>query len=272
MKAVLICPSERPSVGFLAETLPLPLVPALGQGLVEYWLSCLACTGFTEVLILAPDRPEKIADAVCRGARWGLRAEVQDPGHEVTLAEARLNYFGHLPTNGPQECLALLDHFPGMAQNPLFGSYQGWFAALKSWLPQAMTPDRVGMREVQPGIWASTRARISSQVQLHAPSWLGHNVFVGQRSVIGPGAILEEGAFIEEDVEIYDSLVGPHTFVGRFAQINDSIAWGDTLVNWKTDSVAKVPDAFVLCALRSPSRGRGAAGLLRHLTNLCLQS
>ena len=60
MKALLICPSERPAVRLLAPNAPLSNVPLLGQSLLEYWLSHLACSGLTQALILAGDRPEKV--------------------------------------------------------------------------------------------------------------------------------------------------------------------------------------------------------------------
>jgi hypothetical protein len=42
MKAVLICPADRPAVAKLAEVAPLPNLPILGESLVEYWLEHLA--------------------------------------------------------------------------------------------------------------------------------------------------------------------------------------------------------------------------------------
>ena len=46
------------------------------------------------------------------------------------------------------------------------------------------------------------------------------------------------------------SHIGPDTFVGRYSEIKDSLAWGDTLINCKLGSAAKVPDSFVLSSLR----------------------
>jgi len=270
MRAVLICPSERPHVRFLAETQPLALAPVLGQSLVEYWLSCLACTGFQEVLLLASDRHEQLQEAIGTGARWGLAVAVREQPQELTPLEARSRYCEQPEGAAGQEWLPVMDHLPGFAQFPLFTSYQGWFSALNVWMPEAITPDRVGVREIQPSVWAGTRSRISSSAELRPPCWLGQSVSIGPRTRVGPGAILEDGALIEEDVQITDSFVGPRTFVGRYSQIKDSIAWGDTLINWKTDSIAKVPDAFLLCALRSPARRRGG-GLFRHLAGLCSQ-
>ena len=55
MKSVLICPSDHLNVRLLAVDTPLAAVPALGQAVVEYWMSHLACSGVKQVLVLASD-------------------------------------------------------------------------------------------------------------------------------------------------------------------------------------------------------------------------
>ena len=51
--------------------------------------------------------------------------------------------------------VVLMDHLPGRPDLPLFESYASWFAALRAWLPRALTPSRVRVSEVSPGIWCS---------------------------------------------------------------------------------------------------------------------
>ena len=267
MKRLLICPSDRTGVSALAEALPLANVPLLGQSLLEYWLSYLSCSGVKEVSILADDRPEKVRALVGTGARWGLMASVVEESRELTSAQALLKYGKELDPATPQDGIAVLDHFPGAPQFPLFASYEGCFQGMQAWMPHANMPDRVGVRELRPGVWTGTHSHISPEAQLHAPCWVGKNVFLGERAVLRPGAIIEDGAFIEPDAVIANSLVAPDTFVGRFTEITDSLAVGSTLINWKTGSVAKVPDPFVLCALRKPA-GVGAAKWLAKLGEL----
>ena len=60
MKALLICPAERPAIGTLAEAVPLVNVPLFGKSLIEYWLEYLSSRDAKEVFILAADRPELV--------------------------------------------------------------------------------------------------------------------------------------------------------------------------------------------------------------------
>jgi hypothetical protein len=85
--------------------------------------------------------------------------------------------------------------------------------------------------------------------------------------VLGPNTVVEDGAFIEPGAAIAQSWIGPDTFVGKFAEITESLASGSTLLNWKTNSVLEVPDPFLLCSLRRPRLAQ-SAGLLTRLSEL----
>jgi NDP-sugar pyrophosphorylase family protein len=267
MKYVLICAGERAEVSSLSAAAPLSNVPLLGQSLLEYWLSHLACSGAKSVIILAHDRPEFVEQTVGDGARWGLNAKVVPESRELAPAQALLKYPPEPGQGAPPDAIALMDHFPGHPGFPLFTGYAAWFDALRNWLPHALTPDRVGIRQVRPGIWAGVNSRISSQANLQPPCWLGQHVFIGANAHIGPGAIVEDGTFVEPAAEVVESWVGPDTFVGQFARIAKSVAFGATLVRWETGSMVQVPDPFLMCALRKPRRLRGA-GLLSRLSEL----
>ena len=151
MNALLICPSRRPSVELLAENFPLSNAPLLGQSLLEYWLGYLACSGIKRVMILADDRPDEVQALIGNGERWGLKTEVVPESRELTPAQALLKYEHELDSAASQSGIAVLDHFPGLSQYPVFTSYRDWFAAVQAWLPLAKTPDRVGLRELKPG-------------------------------------------------------------------------------------------------------------------------
>lgn len=258
MKSILICPSERPGVPILGTADPLCSVPMLGQGLLEYWLSYLACGGAKEVLVLASDRADQVQALVGDGSRWGLKVEVAAKMRELTVEEARSQYGSGGPIN-------VMDHFPELPDRPLFTSYGDWFAALQEWMPRARTPDRAGARELRPGVWVGLHCHISSSAYLCPPCWLGDHVYVGSVATIGPGSILENGAFIEPKARVLDSLVGADTFVGRYVQLKDSIALGDILINWKTSVDAKVRDEFLLCSLRPRQPKKKSPGLLNRI-------
>jgi NDP-sugar pyrophosphorylase family protein len=265
-KALLICPSPRGGVPELAQATPLAAAPLLGESLVEYWLSHLAQAGIKEVRILADDRPEQISKVVGDGARWGLRVEVAPELRELTAAQAQIKYASEFPATG-QNLVAVLDHFPGVQQT-LFTSHADLFLALVQWMPKAKTLDRVGVREVQPGIWLGLHAQISPEAQLRAPCWIGQHVYVGARAVIGPNAVIEDRSFVESGAEIVNSVIGSDTFVGRLAALQKSFAWGSTLVNWETDSVIQVPDAFLLCGLKRVANAKSSERFLHRLFDL----
>jgi NDP-sugar pyrophosphorylase family protein len=256
MKAVLICPSERPQVDVLSLAAAFAAVPMIGQTLLEYWLSDLAGAGVRDVLLLADDRPDQISAIAGEGERWGLRIKVQYEETELTPAQALLKYQKELEVAPPNKHLAVLDHFPGLAQYPLFVNYAGWFAALQAWLPKANTPDRVDFKIVAPGVYSGLRTRIARTAELPPPVWIGGNVIVSDGVVLGPHAYIEKGAVIERHAEVSHSYIGPDTFVGAYAEIHNSIASGSTLLNWRTSSSVQVPDALVLSWLRRPKQGK----------------
>jgi len=255
MKTLLICPSNRPNVSVLGNTTPLVLAPALGQTLVEYWLTYLAGSGARQVQFLSNDRTEHLRELVSDGARWGLTVEVTDESRELSPAEALVKYDLQTgATNGDN--ITVLDHFPGLAEHSLFQSYEDWFAGVRAWMPHARMPDRIGVRQVQPNVWAGLNTHISASAKITGPCWLGKNVFIGTEVTLGPQTIVEDGSFIESHAEVVGSYIGPDTLVGKCVEIKESLASGSTLVNWKTGSVTDVVDAFILCALRTPQSAR----------------
>jgi hypothetical protein len=144
---------------------------------------------------------------------------------------------------------------------PLFESYAGWFAALRAFLPHAVTPDRIGAHEVRPGIWVGLHAQISPSAQLQAPCWIGERVVVCDDAIIGPNAIVEDRAIVERGAQVANSVIGPETFVGRLISVQNSLASGSTLTNWQNGSSVVVPDAYFLCSLGE----RNFAAVTPHL-------
>jgi len=252
MKALLICPAKPDHLAALTETVPLATAPILGKTLLEYWLEQLVIRGAREIFVLASDRPEQVLALAADGARWGLQVSVHPEVHELTPAEARTKYreVGDARWLPAPHDTVFMDHLPAQPEFPLFTSYAAWFAAVMNWLPRAATPDRIGVREIKPGVWTGRHSRIAPDAELHAPCWLGEHVFIGSGASIGPRAVVEDRTFIEAGAKVTESIIGPETFVGEFTEIQDSLAWGDTLINWKFDSCLKVPDSFLLSPLK----------------------
>ena len=210
------------------------------------------------------DRAEQISKIVGAGARWGLKVEITSEVRELTAAQAQIKYAAEFPASAPNN-ISVLDHFPGEPDSPIFTSYANLFAgcdaldaARENGGPRGIS--RSATRESGSG----RHAHVSSEAQFSGPCWIGQHVFVGAKCVIGPNSILEDRAFIESGAEIVNSVIGPDTFVGKLAALRQSFAWGSTLVNWKSDSVAQIADAFLMCGLkRQPNAKRSEKFLVR---------
>ncbi|MDE3084827.1 MAG: hypothetical protein KGJ37_06385, partial [Verrucomicrobiota bacterium] len=267
MKALLICPADRPAVARLAEPAPLAALPFLGKSLVEYWLEHLATRGAKIVLIVTSDHPSHLRAIVGDGARWGICAEIIPESRELSVSEARVRYCDGDSDHWlalPDDAV-LMDHLPGLPEIKLFESYANWFAALQAWRPRTATPDRIGLREISPGVWLGLHARVAPSAQLRAPCWIGANVSIGPDAVIGPEAIVEDRVVVEAGARILHSAIAPETFVGRLTLIKDSLACGPLLINWKTSSCLRVPDAFLLCTFNECRRITQPASWLGRL-------
>ncbi|HLH54525.1 MAG TPA: hypothetical protein VKY92_12995 [Verrucomicrobiae bacterium] len=263
MSTILICPAERKPVAALAKRMPLVTVPVLGQSLLEYWLSALAIRGARDVLVLAHDRAELASEVVGQGQRWGLSVRVIAESRELTPAEALLKYGAQIDPALSQESIVVLDHLPGKPEHPLFSGFDHFFAGVRGWMRSALTPDRVGICEIAADVWTGCHSHISPGAKLKAPCWIGQHVYVGAGAIVGPGAVVENGSFIEPGAELAESWVGSDTFVGRFARIAGSLAWGSTLVDWRIGSAAELADPFLLCALRKPRRAHSPGWFTR---------
>src|SRR5581483_12448107 len=239
-ETLLICPGERAALRFLAQAKPLSHLQAFGQPLLGRWLEHLSVTGVRRVRILASDRPEQVRAMVGDGAQWGLVAEVIVEAHELTVEEARAKY---------RNVKALMvDHFPGLPEYPLFKSPAHWINGLRALFGHLATGTR-GVREIKPGVWVSASARVSPDAELRAPCWIGPHTVVAGDTVIGPMAVLEDRVMVETGVSITNSAVAPETFVGRLAELKDSLVEGSLMINWRTGSCARVPDRGLMCPL-----------------------
>jgi NDP-sugar pyrophosphorylase family protein len=251
MKAILICPADGTGVPRLAESGPLATTPILGDCIVAHWMERLAGLGARQVEVIASDGVAQVREAVGDGARWGVRASVSVSKFEPTQQEVIDKYN---PAGSPDWLPApydvvVMSHLPGRPDFPLFESYAGWFAALAAWMPLALTPARVRVSQVRPGVWIGSRAQVAPSAELIAPCWIGDRASVEDGAVIGPSAIIEDRSVAGSSARVIQSWVGPDTFVGRMTSVTKSIAWGNTLIDWRTDSVLHVPDPFLLSSL-----------------------
>lgn len=271
MKALLICPAERREVAALSESVPLSNLPLFGKALLEHWIEHLVKLGAREILLLATDRPEQVRALVSDGCRWGITITVVPEIRELTIVQARRRY-----RNNDNDWLAaphdvqVMDQFPGNAEQHLFTSYADWMNASAQQLPFAATSDRIGVREIKPGVWVGLHCDIAPDAKLQPPCWIGESVAIGQGAVVGPAAIIENGSFIATRAEIANSHVGPETYVGKEIELRDSIASGATLINWRLNSVIKIADPFLLAPLKPKTSAFATVGILSRITALLI--
>jgi len=251
MKTILICPNQAHGLTVLADIKPIPILPILGEAFICYWMQHLATEKFKEVRIVTSDPAESIIEYVGDGARWGLKIEVFHEVRDLNLDEARKRYKPAGEKDWAPEPLDVTEanHLPGLGQLKPFTSYGDWFQALSQWLPFITRSQRIGMREVSPGAWVGRRTKISPQAKLVGPCWIGDHVQIGKDAVIGPNSFLEDQVVVDAGASIKDSWMGPETFLGTLAELKDSLAWGNTLINWKSGSHTLVPDPFLLSSL-----------------------
>ncbi len=251
MKSLLICLSRRPAVPHLAVSGPLATTPIFGDCIAGHWIEHLTTLGARDIRIIVVDGEDQVRASVGNGARWGVRLEVIGSHVEPTRSEAAEKYKsvdpdGWLPA--PHDIVSM-SHLPGCPQAPLFESYAGWFAGLIAWMPLALTPARIRTAEKSPGVWIGSRSRVSPMAKLFAPCWIGDQVSVEAGATIGPGAILEDRTVVSSKACVTQSWIGPDTFVGPLTSVANSLAWGSTLTDWRTDSSLIVPDPFLLSSL-----------------------
>ncbi len=264
MKTILICPNQASGMPALADSKPLVTLPFLGERFICYWLQHLAVEKYKEVRLITTDPAHTIEEYTGTGSRWGLKIEIFHEVRELTPAEARRRYRPSYETDWPAEPndVLIADHFPGVQGHKVFDSYANWFKGMSLWLPQLSASRRVGLREIEPGVWVGRRSKIARSAKLLAPCWIGDNVRIGADSVIGPMAFVEDQVVVEERSMIVNSWVGPETFVGTLTELKDSLAWGTLLINWKTGSHTQVTDPFLLTSLaeeKGTKAGRGSA-------------
>lgn len=244
MKALVICPAERSEVPALSESVLLGSLRVFGQSFLAHWLESLALNGFRQVHLLTPAGGDQIHAELEGGLRWGVELQVSSEACELPHETARLKY-----RLGAQDQIFVANHLPGSSDRDIFSSYADFFAGLLAWMPTAARHGRVGLKQLRAGIWVGLHSRISPRAILSGPLWIGEDVYIKKDVVLGPNAIVEDRAVIEAESEVTNSLVGLETYVGLATRVRRSLAIGNTLVNWKSNSVAKICDPFLLGVL-----------------------
>ncbi len=84
-------------------------------------------------------------------------------------------------------------------------------------------------REVRPGIWCGTGARISSSARILGPTYIGNRARVRAGAVIAPGTSVEQHSEVDCGTVIEKSSILPHTYLGPGLRVAQSIVSGSRL-------------------------------------------
>lgn len=251
MKSLLVCPPEHSGTPLLSESAPLTHLSLFGKEFISYWVEHLMARGATEIQIIAFDRASQVQTLVDDGSRWGVPIEVISEPCELSLKKIQKKFLAVLDPSQParRSEIFVADHWPGLPEHKLFTSYAIFFQTLRNCFSPAAASNRIGLRQIQPGVWVGLHSQIPSTAKLIAPCWISDNVSIGKNATIGPMAILEGRVVVGSDSIITQSLISPDTYVGRWTMVQDSIALGNTMINWKNGSHIRVADAFLMCSL-----------------------
>ena len=247
MSAHLICPESRPGMEFLAEVMPLALLPFCGKSLIDHTLTELAAEGYRHINLYLSDRPELIRAQVHKGEKWGLQISYHPTKSEMSFEEIETNLQKqNIELNNDD--VFTVDRFPLRTSTSLFSNYENLFEGLRTYLPSA-AENQLGILEEKPGVWIGIGARVPTGTELTAPCWIGRNVYIAENVTIGANSIIEDECLIDKGVKTEQCQVAQRTYVGCDTELRESIAWGPSLVNWRTGSSLVLRDPFLLSRL-----------------------
>jgi len=216
---------------------PLPFVlwPVCGKPLLAYWLDEALRREAETITICATDRPHLIRRWLDLGDYWSKKIPVvtgePPPGGEVHRMDALPGAF---PPANVGEGQRLLEHW--------FSLHRGALAARKG---SALLIDR----EISPGIWAAPGAVIDPSTKLAPPCWIGPRTRIGRGCKLGPDVFVGSRAVIDDDVEVSEAVVCEDTYIGRHTRLEQSVAQGGLLINWKLGVALNIVDDFILAGI-----------------------
>lgn len=248
-RTLLICPADRPGSEFFGARVPLPLLPLLGQTVLDRSLAHLARQGKKTVRVIATDRPAAIRQRIQGGVPWGIQAEVVTDAEEHDPTQALIRHGGHDVVEAIK-----LNVWP-FATEDLWASPQAMLTGLVGCMTDAAR-DTVSMHEVGAGIFISTRAQVSPGATLRAPCWIGAHAIVREGAHVGPGAIVENGAWIDSGASVHHSWVGPSTYLGSGLELEGKFAWGTMVMDAGSCVISEIVDPLLMTDLGSRLRTR----------------
>ncbi len=101
-------------------------------------------------------------------------------------------------------------------------------------------------REIRPGVWIASGARVHSRARIVAPAYVGGETTVGAYAVITRCSNLERCCDIGSGTHIAGSSICSGTRVGRGLFVSESIVDGGGLLHLRKNALVKVTDGRLL--------------------------
>lgn len=112
-------------------------------------------------------------------------------------------------------------------------------------------------REVRPGVWIATGARVHPRARVVAPAYVGADTTVGPYAVITRCSNLERGCDIGAGTYVAGSSILSCTRVGRSLFVSDSMVDGNALLHLRRNTLVKIADASLVGRTKAaPEVGR----------------
>ena len=227
---------------------PLPFIlwPICGKPLLAHWLDEAMRQEAGKITIYATDRPHLVRAWITRGDYWSNPIQV----------------FVGMPMDS-DHTTRIMDSFPGSeASEPVLDGHdliEHWFGIHLHEIRKRKQSRLQIDREISPGVWVGPGALVDPSAHLIPPLWIGRRARVGPQCRIGPNAFVSARAVLDEDVEVIDAIICEDTYIGRHTRLQNSIAKGGMLLNWKLKAVANILDQFVMADLASSKIRAGIA-------------
>lgn len=99
-------------------------------------------------------------------------------------------------------------------------------------------------------VFIADSARVHRGAELSSACVIGEKCRIEKGAVIGKNASIGEGCIIDRGANIKNSIIDAHTYIGRFAALEDSIISGHRIYSRKTDACTYVPEGFWVDSLK----------------------
>ena len=195
--------------------LPFGLWTIGDQCLLHHWLDHAVNQGVSRVHVFAADRPAAVRRVLADSVLWP-RALDFSPRGAATAAPANAT---------------LVDWLPGAAAPP--PPANGWDLITRAAAIERAWLERMTAEPDHALLSIGFSCKIHPQAQLHAPYFIGDEVFIGPGCEIGPYAVIGHGSVLTGANRVAHSHLCPRSFLGPVTALENCLLDSGVLFNLK---------------------------------------